>query len=280
MATRIPEILRKYENELLAEWLNEQAPILSRDPKVREETREQTKTFLTLLAHATTHGNVDDPDGPDFRKVRALLVEISRQRGLAGFSPSETAMFVFSFKKALFTRMRKELSGDALADEMWTATNLLDRLGLLTTEAHQTAREDLIERQQQEMLRLSTPVVSLWTGILALPVIGMLDSRRMQVVMESLLQKIAETGADVVILDMTGVPMVDALVMEHLLKLIAAARLMGVDCMISGVRPQIAQTLVSLAIDMRHVTTKATLADAFAHALHRRGVELVSGAKH
>lgn len=275
----LPEILRKHESELLRDWLAEQEASASRDTRARDDTRAQSRQFLGLLADAVAGGNVEDVDGEDYREVRGLLFEVSRSRGLAGFTPRETAMFVFSLKKPLFARLREELTGDALADELWNATVLLDRLGLLTTEAHQKAREELIERQQQDMLELSTPVVKLWRGILALPMIGTLDSGRTQVVMESLLQKIAETEADVAILDITGVPTVDTLVAQHLLKTVAAARLMGADCIISGVRPQIAQTMVHLAIDMGNVTTKASLADAFAHALKRQGLTVVRAPK-
>jgi rsbT co-antagonist protein RsbR len=189
-----------------------------------------------------------------------------------GFSPSETALFVFSLKQPLFTQLRKSVSDvDTLAEEIWTATLILDSLGLYTMEVFQKSREGVIMRQQQELLELSTPVVTLWQGILALPLIGTLDSARTQVVMESLLQRIVETGSLIAILDITGVPTVDTLVAQHLLKTIAAARLMGADCIISGIRPQIAQTIVHLGVDLNTVTTKATLADAFAIALRRTG---------
>jgi rsbT co-antagonist protein RsbR len=162
--------------------------------------------------------------------------------------------------------------GETLADDIWTATRMLDSLGLYTTESYQKTREDVISRQQQEMLELSTPVVMLWDGILALPLIGTLDSARTQVVMENLLQRIVDTGSSIAILDITGVPTVDTLVAQHLLKTVAAARLMGADCIISGIRPQIAQTIVHLGVDLNSVTTKATLADAFGVALKRLGL--------
>jgi rsbT co-antagonist protein RsbR len=190
-----------------------------------------------------------------------------------GFSPSETASFVFSLKKPLFDRLRREFSkdADALAELTWTATQLLDNLGLYTTEVYQKSREEVIARQQQEMLELSTPVVKLWEGILALPMIGTLDSARTQIVMESLLQRIVETGSSIAIIDITGVPTVDTLTAQHLLKTVTAARLMGAECIISGIRPQIAQTIVHLGVDLGDVTTKASLADAFAIALERTG---------
>jgi rsbT co-antagonist protein RsbR len=183
-------------------------------------------------------------------------------------------MFVYSLKDPLFGRLRQEIGHDAtvLADEMWAASVLLDRLGLYTTEAYQQSREEVIARQNEAMLELSTPVVQLWEGILALPLIGTLDSVRTQVVMENLLQRIVETGASIAIIDITGVPTVDTLVAQHLLKTIAAARLMGADCIISGIRPQIAQTIVHLGVELQSVVTKATLADAFAVALQRTGL--------
>ncbi len=190
-----------------------------------------------------------------------------------GETPSQVATFVFSLKAPLFALLRARYAGDAgaLADETWAATLLLDALGLYTTEVYQRTREDVIARQQQDMLELSTPVVKLWDGILALPMIGTLDSARTQVVMETLLQRIVETGAEVAVIDITGVPTVDTLTAQHLLKTVAAARLMGADCIISGIRPQIAQTIVHLGVDLAGVTTKATLADAFRAALARTG---------
>jgi rsbT co-antagonist protein RsbR len=191
-----------------------------------------------------------------------------------GFTPAETATFVLSFKKPLFTEIQAAAGNKAqvLADEMWFATELLDKLGLYTTETYQKAREEVIKRQQTEMLELSTPVVKLWEGILALPLIGTLDSSRTQVVMETLLERIVETGSTVAIIDITGVPTVDTLVAQHLIKTITAARLMGADCIISGIRPQIAQTIVHLGVNLGDVCTKSSLADAFVLALKRLGV--------
>ena len=203
-----------------------------------------------------------------------MLSDLSRARAAQGFSPSETATFVFSLKQPLFDVLRQEHDGQAatLTDELWTASSALDRLGLYTTEVYQKGREEVILRQQEEMLELSTPVVKLWEGVLALPMIGTLDSARTQVVMESLLQRIVETGAEVAIIDITGVPTVDTLVAQHLLKTITAARLMGAECIISGIRPQIAATIVHLGVDLSAVITKATLADAFQVALSRLGL--------
>jgi rsbT co-antagonist protein RsbR len=270
----IPRILKTNENELLDEWLREQLSAFRVGSKISEtELRGHSKEFLNLLQQATQGGHVSDIQGPSFGRVRDMLGDVSRSRGLQGFSPSETAIFVFSLKRPLFARIRKELGGDAdaLATVTWSATELLDKLGLFTTEVYQKSREEVITRQQQELLELSTPVVKLWDGILALPMIGTLDSARTQVVMESLLQRIVETGADIAIIDITGVPTVDTLTAQHLLKTVTAARLMGADCIISGIRPQIAQTIVHLGVDLGAVITKATLADAFRRALEMTG---------
>ena len=269
----LSRVLKNYEGEILEEWMREQQAGLRSASKIKEtELRSQSAEFLNLL-QAATDGGVTDVMAPAFGRLRDLLSDVSRSRGFQGFSPSETAMFVFSIKRPLFARIRKELANDptALATETWSATELIDRLGLLTTEFYQKAREEVISRQQQELLELSTPVVKLWDGILALPMIGTLDSARTQVVMESLLQRIVETGAEVAIIDITGVPTVDTLTAQHLLKTVTAARLMGADCIISGIRPQIAQTIVHLGVELGAVTTKATLADAFRRALEMTG---------
>jgi rsbT co-antagonist protein RsbR len=269
----IAEVLARHEAELLSEWVREQVAAGARGAIGEGELRDQCAEFLRLFRRAAEEGSLDDVRAPAWGPARALLADISRSRGVQGFSPSETATFIFSLKRPLFERLRRALAGDAdaLARETWAATRLLDGLGLFTTEAHQKAREEVIARQQQEMLELSTPVVKLWEGVLALPMIGTLDSARTQVVMEALLQRIVETGSDVAIIDITGVPTVDTLTAQHLLKTITAARLMGADCIISGIRPQIAQTIVHLGVDLAGVVTKATLADAFALALQRLG---------
>jgi rsbT co-antagonist protein RsbR len=239
------------------------------------ELRDQSRELLSLLQAAVESGS-SQTDGPSWVPVREFLARVSRSRAMQGFNPAETATFVLSLKQPLFARLRDELGGDAqgFADEIWTATDLLDRLGLYTLDAFVKSREELIQRQQREMMELSTPVVQLWENILALPLIGTLDSERTQVVMESLLQKIVDTGALIAIIDITGVPTVDTLVAQHLLKTVAAARLMGADCIISGIRPQIAQTIVHLGVNLSDVTTKASLADAFSIALKRTNAKL------
>lgn len=278
LKTRIPEILRQYEQELLSDWLQEQAKAISRQKMLMKEPelREQCTRFLRLLREAAQTGHIDDIDGPEWAGVRDQLDDISRSRSGQGMSPAETAMFIFSFKKPLFSRLRREITGvEALGSEVWIATELLDKLGLYTLEIYQKTREQIITRQQHEMMELSTPVVKLWEGVLALPLIGTLDSARTQIVMEALLQRLVETGSNIAIIDITGVPTVDTLVAQHLLKTVTAARLMGAECIISGIRPQIAQTIVHLGVALGNVTTKATLADAFQVALQRAGVSLV-----
>jgi rsbT co-antagonist protein RsbR len=272
----IPDILRRHEGEILSEWLERQLASRGARPELIRETelREQSRQLLALVREAAQMGSLDVIDGAPWEPVRHLLAEASASRARLGFTPSETATFIFSLKEPLFSRIRAQLGSDAeaLADETWRATTLLDQLGLYTTEVYQKGRDEIIARQQQEMLELSTPVVELWDGILALPLIGTLDSARTQVVMESLLERIVDTGAGIAIIDITGVPTVDTLVAQHLLKTVSAARLMGADCLISGIRPQIAQTIVHLGVELADVTTKATLADAFAVALQRLGL--------
>jgi rsbT co-antagonist protein RsbR len=271
--SKIPAILAAHEAAILADWTGEQIALLRSDRVDEKELRTQCRTFLELVRQAVQHGAVDDTSGPRWTATREFLQSLSASRARLGYSPTETAAFIFSLKQPLFSRLRAELgrNSEALVDEMWTATRLLDELGLFTTEVYQKSRDEIIVRQQQEMLELSTPVVQLWEGILGLPLIGTLDSARTQVVMESLLQRIVDTGASLAIIDITGVPTVDTLVAQHLLKTVAAARLMGADCLISGIRPQIAQTIVHLGVELGSVTTKATLADAFTEALRRLG---------
>jgi rsbT co-antagonist protein RsbR len=272
--SRIPEMIAKNESDLLADWMKEQlaATTFRGDLMKESELREQSRQFLNLVVRASSqNSSLGDINAPVWEEAREFLSRITCSRAQQGFSPAETATFIFSLKQPLFTLIRQELERDpkGQAEEMWVATALLDKLGLYTTEAYQKSREEVIRRQQQELLELSTPVVVLWEGILALPLIGTLDSARTQVVMESLLQKIVETGAGIAIIDITGVPTVDTLVAQHLLKTVAAARLMGADCIISGIRPQIAQTIVHLGVNLTDVITKSTLADAFAVALRR-----------
>jgi rsbT co-antagonist protein RsbR len=280
--SRIPEIVQRYEREILAEWIQNQLSAFGyrRDKAREDDLMEQSRRFLRHFTSALqSAGTSDDIGAHSWSEMRDFLGDLSRARASTGYTPTETARFIFSLKQPLFGRMREDLGRDPelLAEETWTATQLLDQLGLYTAEVYQTSREEVVRRQEKEMIELSTPVVELWEGVLALPVIGTLDSARAQVVMESLLQKIVETGSSHAIIDITGVPTVDTLVAQHLLKTIAAARLMGAECVISGIRPQIAQTIVHLGVELQGVTTKSSLADAFAVVLARRGLSVGNG---
>jgi rsbT co-antagonist protein RsbR len=273
--SKIPEILREYEDEILDEWIEEQlrATTLRADLMKEAELRDQSGSFIKRFGEAASGGNLRDIQRPNWDPVREVLENVTKSRVRRGFNPSETAKFIFSFKQPLFARLRESHDNrDKLAEDYWTASILLDQLGLYTTEVYQEAREQIIDRQQKEMFELSAPVVELWNDILAIPLIGTLDSKRTQVVMETLLSRIAETKAEVAIIDITGVPTVDTLTAQHIQKTVAAARLMGAECLISGIRPQIAQTMVSVGIDFGTTVTKATMASALAIALEKRGL--------
>ncbi|MRW88478.1 STAS domain-containing protein [Duganella sp. FT80W] len=273
IAQRLSTLITQHETDVLATWTAELAGKTFRgdDATLQRHTRQ----FLALLPAAIT-GGVDDTSARQWDEVRNLLNEISTQRAKQGSTPNETATFVFSLKQSLFSMLRRELAAEppVLAEASWAISTVLDQLGLYTLEVFQKSRDQIIVRQQHELMELSTPVVKLWQDILALPLIGTLDSARSQVVMESLLEKVVETGAAIAIIDITGVPTVDTLVAQHLMKTIAAARLMGADCIISGIRPQIAQTIVHLGVNLEDVVTKATLADAFVVALARVGATI------
>ena len=278
-ATRISQMLQENQAAIGADWLAQLEALAVRGTSAsREQLRNHTQQFLAAFSAATRAGELDNIDHRSWDEVRDLLGEISSTRAKSGSTPSETATFVFSLKQALFARLRAVFAAEpeALATASWTINTLLDKLGLYTIEVFQKTKDLIIVRQQQELLELSTPVVKLWNGILALPLIGTLDSARTQVVMENILQKIVDTGAIIAIIDITGVPTVDTLVAQHLMKTIAAARLMGADCIISGIRPQIAQTIVHLGVNLEDVMTKATLADAFMVALERTGTAVVT----
>jgi rsbT co-antagonist protein RsbR len=277
----ISGLIEKHHQKLLAEWMARQLGDGSGRGKLSESERdEQSRRFLAELRKDAQAGQFEDVSGAEWAGTRSVLEEVSRIRATHGFTPSQTAMFVFSLKEPIFNLLRQELGKDAnrLGDEIWKATVLIDTLGLYTTEVFQKSREEIINRQQLDLLEISTPVVELWSGILALPLIGTLDSNRTQVVMESLLERIVSSGAEIAIIDITGVPTVDTLVAQHLLKTVSAARLMGADCLISGIRPQIAQTIVHLGIEL-DLVSKATMADAFALALRRTGRAVVSRAE-
>lgn len=271
--TVLADVIKDNETDILDRWLKAQlsAVTLRKDLMNDNELRHQSHQFLTLFQTAIQSGNFTDIKATEWDSALGFLSEISRSRTQQGFNSSETATFIFSLKEPLLNKIQSKFEKDikSLTEAFWSLTVLLDQLGLYTIEVHQKAREAVIKRQQEDMLELSTPVVKLWEGVLALPMIGTLDSHRTQIVMESLLQKIVETSCEIAIIDITGVPNVDTLVAQHLLKTITAARLMGADCIISGIRPQIAQTIVHLGVNLEGVITKATLADAFLLALRR-----------
>jgi rsbT co-antagonist protein RsbR len=272
-STDFRRLLIQERREVLDAWVDEQLKQGRVETLPAAELREQCDQFLSLLAGPATSDSLLDLNDAAWTPTRAFLADLSRSRARLGFSPSDTVSFVFTLKRPLFALLRREFADDAqrLADETWLATDLLDQLGLLTVEEYQRGREEVIGSQQHEMLELSTPVLMLWDGVLALPLIGTLDSARTQIVMEALLQRIVETEAQIAIIDITGVPTVDTMTAQHLLKAVTATRLMGAECIISGIRPQIAATIVHLGMDLGGVTTKATLADAFRVALSRSG---------
>jgi rsbT co-antagonist protein RsbR len=269
-------LILQHEQTILDEWIREMSEATRRGDLMQGgELRSQCAHLLKLIAAAAAE--TSSIHAAKWQPVKDVLADISRSRAVQGFSPTETATFVFSLKKPIFGQIRQTYKNEPeiLAAITWTLSELVDNLGLYTTEIYQKSREELIKRQQEDLLELSTPVVKLWDGILALPVIGTLDSARTQVVMESLLEAIVQTNSRVAIIDITGVPTVDTVVAQHLLKTVTAARLMGADCIISGVRPQIAQTIVHLGINLLDVTTKSTLSAAFSLALQRLGFNFV-----
>ena len=275
--SRIAKLIRTQEERLVRDWMREQSTRASKSGTARDtELRAHAQEILRLLADALESSDgVAHSASPAFAPLREMLTGLSRTRGHQGFSPSDTVHFILSIKRPLLALAAEE-GGDkgALFDEVNRVNLVIDELGVFTTEVHQKSREEVIRRQQTEMLELSTPVVKLWDGVLALPLIGTLDSQRTSVVMETLLQRIVDTSSAVAIIDITGVPTVDTLVAQHLIKTVAAARLMGAECIVSGIRPQIAQTIVHLGVDLSNIVTKSTLADAFAIALRHVGLQV------
>lgn len=274
-SSKLSEILNADRARLLAEWNSHQSESgqVRGDLISEGELSRESAQFFELLRDAMGRESSVDLDRPGYKSVRDFLGELSRSRSRLGFTPSETALFVLSLKRPVFAALQRTFANDAagLASGLWLATELLDNLGLYTLETFMEAREEVIKAQQSDMLELSTPVVQLWDGIVALPLIGTLDSNRTSIVMETLLQVIVQTRSEIAIIDITGVPTVDTQVAQHLLKTVSAARLMGADCIISGIRPQIAQTMVHLQIDLGNVITKATMAEALRTAMHRSG---------
>jgi rsbT co-antagonist protein RsbR len=276
VAPLVGSLIREQETEVLRDWRDAQRSVIRPDYLEGEEFLEQTRALLREVTDVLSAGPSDDLAGTEWEQVRGLLGAISRAWAYQGSGSSETATFVLSLKRGIFAQIRARQAADSetMIEQTWFVNQLIDQLALYTTEVHQQGREEVIIRQQRELMELSTPVVQLWEGIVVLPLIGTLDSARTQLVMESLLEMIVETGSTIAIIDITGVPAVDTLVAQHLLKTVAAARLMGADCVISGISPQIAQTIVHLGVHLGDVSTKASLAAAFALALRRRGLTI------
>jgi rsbT co-antagonist protein RsbR len=262
---RMAAYLREHQDKVVGRWSDlVVAGMRGRSSAV--EVRRELEDLYSLVIRA-----MSGADEQAAGELRAALAELSRSRARNGFSPSETALAVFSLKDAVYEQVAgaPELVPDFLA-----FSRLVDDLGLHTFEIYATAREQIIADQAMSMLELSTPVVRLWDGIIAVPLVGTLDSARTQLVMEKLLETLVATGADHAVLDITGVATVDTEVAQHLLKTVNAARLLGAECIICGIRPQVAQTIVSLGIEFGDIATKATLADALAHALKRTGLKV------
>jgi rsbT co-antagonist protein RsbR len=268
------DLIRENQSSVLQDWLNGiKSATRRRDLIDDRELATQAEEVLKTICSVPADTALDNLNLAAWQPLKDLLASLSASRAVQGFTPSETALFVLSMKPSVFKLVRKQVGNDGnkLFQDMTSADDFIDKLALHTTDSYIHGRDQIIARQQEEMLELSTPVVTLWDGIVALPLIGTLDSARTQVVMESLLQAIVQTNSRFAIIDITGVPTVDTLVAQHLLKTITAARLMGAECILSGIRPQIAQTIVHLGINLEDVVTKARLAEAFRLALERSG---------
>ncbi|WP_313888191.1 STAS domain-containing protein [Lentzea alba] len=268
----LTELLRANADTVVEKWVAEVAAVLRGRATRQELARDFRELYDVVLPLVGTDGR--DLAGADFAEIRALLEEYSRARVRAGFTPSETASSVFSLKRTVFDLAEND-EDPQLFRQLMTFSGLLDALGLWTFESYARAREEIIREQAEQLLELTTPVVKLWEGVLAVPLVGTLDSERTQIVMEKLLEALVETGSEHAIIDITGVLAVDTQVAQHLLKTVVAARLMGAECIVSGIRPQIAQTIVALGIEFGDIVTKASLADALRHALRREGVHVV-----
>lgn len=263
------KLLQKQKKNILELWMKNQLADegLREDLISNEDLRDQSEELISSLVNNLTSKDIEDMDGDNWNPVIEILGGIAITRARQGFSPRETGRFVFSLKDALLSILQKEITDPTvLFEESSKISRVMDNLSIITFETFIKGREEVILRQTDEIAEISTPVIRVWDGILALPIIGTLDSSRTQIVMENLLQEIVETGSSIAILDISGVPAVDSLVAQHLIKTVSATRLMGAECIISGIRPEIAQTVVHLGIDLSNIITKASLATALAYA--------------
>lgn len=270
MKADLAKSLQKRKKQILEDWMTQQITnaALREDLMSNEELREQSNELLEALLKSINEKNLNDAESPDFEDVYEILSGISISRARQGFTAKETGLYVFSLKDALFKNIQEDFKDDpkTLTDSIIKVNKLMDSLGIVTFDTFIKGREEVILRQTDEITEISTPVIRVWEGILALPIIGTLDSARTQTVMENLLQEIVESSSTIAILDISGVPAVDSLVAQHLIKTVAATRLMGAECIISGIRPEIAQTVVHLGIDLSNIVTKASLASALQYA--------------
>lgn len=278
MKNATSQVIRKNKAEILENWMRFQLTEegLRDDLMNSEELHGQSEQLLDSFIRALESGNTTDIDSREFESIRDTLGEISVMRARRGYSPRETGSFVLSLKQSIFDALEKAFKSqpEVLYKEFIMVNTLLDSLSIYTFETFIKGREEVILRQTDEINEISTPVIRVWEGILALPIIGTLDSARTQIVMENLLQEIVATGSSIAILDISGVPAVDSLVAQHLIKTVSATRLMGAECIISGIRAEIAQTIVHLGIDLSNIKTKATLASALRLAYDMMGVEV------
>lgn len=277
MAIDINKIFKKKQEALLERWMQNQLADagLREDLMSNEELRADSEELVGALVKALNEKSLDNIESGDFDHVVEILSGISISRARQGFSPRETGIFILSLKEAMVEVLQEEVKDPKdLVDVSLKIHRLMDNFSIITFETFIKGREEVILRQTDEITEISTPVIRVWDGILALPIIGTLDSARTQVVMESLLTEIVESGSSVAILDISGVPTVDSLVAQHLLKTVSATRLMGAECIISGIRPEIAQTIVHLGIDLSDIVTKASLASALLYAFKTLRLEV------
>lgn len=269
MSLNTPQLLEKHKKNILEIWMNNQLSDegLREDLISNDDLRIQSEELISSLVKNLTGENLADLEADSWNPVIEILGGIAITRARQGFSPRETGRFVYTLKESILEVLQRELTDPAeLYKESLKINRVMDNLSIITFETFIKGREEVILRQTDEIAEISTPVIRVWDGILALPIIGTLDSSRTQIVMENLLQEIVDTGSSIAILDISGVPAVDSLVAQHLIKTVAATRLMGAECIISGIRPEIAQTVVHLGIDLSNIITKSSLASALAHA--------------